>query len=137
MQAAAGAEVIVNINASPFHLGKSRLREQMLATRARENRVIVTYTNTVGGQDELVFDGSSVILDQAGEVVVRGKAFEQDLIIADLDVAAVRRARQAQGRKKPLPPRVAALIDRVEVRSPAQEVAYDGGAGLGTAAGSA
>jgi NAD+ synthase (glutamine-hydrolysing) len=120
-QAAAGAEVIVNINASPFHVGKGRMREQVLATRARENRVIVTYTNTVGGQDELVFDGCSMIVDQAGEIVGRGKAFEQDLIVADLDVAAVGRARLAQGRKKPLPPRVAALIDRVDVRLPARK----------------
>ena len=120
-QAAAGAEVIVNINASPFHVGKGRVREQVLATRARENRVIVTYTNTVGGQDELVFDGCSMIVDQAGEIVGRGKAFDQDLIVADLDVAAVGRARLAQGRKKPLPPRVAALIDRVDVRLPARK----------------
>mgnify|MGYP001401665336 FL=1 len=120
-QAAAGAEVIVNINASPFHVGKGRMREQVLATRARENRVIVTYTNTVGGQDELVFDGCSMIVDQAGEIVGRGKAFEQDLIVADLDVAAVGRARLTQGRKKPLPPRVAALIDRVDVRLPARK----------------
>ena len=117
-QAAAGAEVIVNINASPFHVGKGRLREQVLATRGRENRVIVTYTNTVGGQDELVFDGCSMIVDQAGEIVGRGKAFEQGLIVADLDVAAVGRARMAQGRKAPLSPRVAALIDRVDVRLP-------------------
>ena len=120
-QAAAGAEVIVNINASPFHVGKGRVREQVLATRARENRVIVTYTNTVGGQDELVFDGCSMIVDQAGEIVGRGKAFEQDLIVADLDVAAVGRARLTQGRKRPLPPRVAALIDRVDVRLPARK----------------
>ena len=120
-QAAAGAEVIVNINASPFHVGKGRMREQVLATRARENRVIVTYTNTVGGQDELVFDGCSMIVDQAGEIVGRGKGFAQDLIVADLDVAAVGRARLAQGRKKPLPPRVAALIDRVDVRLPARK----------------
>ena len=99
-QAAAGAEIIVNINASPFHVGKSRLREQMLATRARENGVIVTYTNMVGGQDELVFDGNSLILDQAGEVVLRGKAFEEELLVADLNVAAVARGRLAQGRKK-------------------------------------
>lgn len=120
-QAAAGAEVIININASPFHIGKSRVREQVLATRARENRVIVTYTNTVGGQDELVFDGCSVIVDQTGEIVARGKAFAQDLVVADLDVAAVGRARQGEGRKKPLPPRVADLIDRVEVRVPARK----------------
>lgn len=121
-QAAAGAEVIVNINASPFHVGKGRMREQMLATRARDNRVIVTYTNQVGGQDELVFDGNSVIVDQAGEVMARGKAFEEDLIIADLDVATVGRTRLAQGRKKPLPPRVAALIDRLDVRLPEKKL---------------
>ncbi len=122
MQAAAGAEVIVNINASPFHIGKCRVREQVLATRARDSRVIVTYTNMVGGQDELVFDGSSVIVDQTGEVIVRGKAFEEDLIIADLDVAAVGRARLARGHKKSIPPRVAVLVDRIAVRLPARKL---------------
>jgi NAD+ synthase (glutamine-hydrolysing) len=100
-QAAAGAEVIVNINASPFHMGKSHFREQMLATRARDNGVIVTYTNTVGGQDELVFDGNSLILDQTGEVILRGKAFEEDLLVADLNTAAVARDRLTGGHKKP------------------------------------
>jgi NAD+ synthase (glutamine-hydrolysing) len=114
-QAAAGAEVIVNINASPFHVGKSRLREQMLATRARENGVIVTYTNMVGGQDELVFDGNSLILDQAGEVVLRGKAFEEDLLVADLNVAAVARGRLAQGRKKWGGGRARVTVDRLVV----------------------
>ena len=115
VQAAAGAEVIVNINASPFHVGKSRLREQMLATRARENGVIVTYTNMVGGQDELVFDGNSLILDQAGEVVLRGKAFEEDLLVADLNVAAVARGRLAQGRKKWGSGRTRVTVDRLVV----------------------
>ncbi|MBI3604362.1 MAG: NAD+ synthase [Nitrospirae bacterium] len=114
-QAAAGAEVIVNINASPFHVGKSRFREQMLATRARENGVIVTYTNTVGGQDELVFDGNSLILDQTGEVIVRGKAFEEDFLLADLNVGAVSRNRLAQGRKKWPAGRTSATIERVVV----------------------
>lgn len=121
VQAAAGAEVVVNINASPFHMGKCRRREQVLATRARDNRVIVTYTNMVGGQDELVFDGSSLIADQTGEIIARGKAFEEDLIIADLNVAAVGRARLAQGRKRSVPPRVAALVDRIDVRLPARK----------------
>ena len=84
LQAAAGADVIININASPFQIGKSRIREQMLATRARENGVIVTYTNTVGGQDELVFDGNSVVFDASGVVVARGASMEEDLLIADL-----------------------------------------------------
>ncbi|MGQ0812719.1 MAG: NAD+ synthase [Nitrospiraceae bacterium] len=114
-QAAAGGEVIVNINASPFHIGKSRSREQMLATRARENGVILTYTNTVGGQDELVFDGNSVILDHTGEVLARGKAFEEDLIIADLDVDAVARARMGQGRKKGPAGKLSTMIKRIEV----------------------
>ncbi|NOS81490.1 MAG: NAD+ synthase [Nitrospira sp.] len=109
-QATAGAEVIVNINASPFHLGKSRVREQMLATRARENGVVLTYTNAVGAQDELVFDGSSVILDHQGEVIARGKAFEEDLIVADLNMEAVARARRT-GRKKILPRPIASAVE--------------------------
>jgi len=118
-QAAAGAEVIVNINASPFHLGKSRIREQMLTTRARENGVVLTYTNIVGGQDELVFDGNSVILDHRGEVIARGKAFEEDLIVADLNMEAVARERRTQGRKKVLPKQVAAAVEICSVALPA------------------
>jgi NAD+ synthase (glutamine-hydrolysing) len=118
-QAAAGAEVIVNINASPFHLGKSRIREQMLATRARENGVVLTYTNIVGGQDELVFDGNSVILDHRGEVIARGKAFEEDLIVADLNMEAVARERRTQGRKKVLPKQVAAAVEMCSASLPA------------------
>ncbi len=120
LQAAAGAELIVNINASPFHIGKSRSREHMLATRARENGVIVTYTNTVGGQDELVFDGNSLILDQAGDVIARGKAFEEDLIVADLAVDAVVRGRMAQGRRKSLTSKLAASVERTAVSLPAR-----------------
>ncbi len=114
-QAAAGAEVIVNINASPFHVGKSRFREQMLATRARENGVIVTYTNQVGGQDELVFDGNSLIIDQNGEVILRGKVFEEDLLVADLNIAAVARTRLAHGRKKWPAGRTGAVVERVVI----------------------
>lgn len=116
VQAEAGADVIVNINASPFHIGKSRFREQMLATRARENGVIVTYTNTVGGQDELVFDGNSLILDQSGTVIARGKAFEEDLLLADLNIEAVTRDRLARGREKPLNRKFAALVERVSAK---------------------
>jgi NAD+ synthase (glutamine-hydrolysing) len=118
-QAAAGAELIVNINASPFHLGKSRVREQMLATRARENGVILTYTNVVGGQDELVFDGNSVILDHHGEVIARGKAFEEDLIVADLNMEAVARAKRTQGCKKILPQRAASAVEICAASLPA------------------
>lgn len=116
LQAAAGAEVIININASPFHFGKSRTREQMLATRARENGVIVTYTNTVGGQDELVFDGNSLIVDQTGEVIARAKAFEEELLVADLNVEAVGRGRLARGRKKELGGKAARAVERIAVK---------------------
>ncbi len=121
-QAAAGADIIVNINASPFHIRKSRFREQMLVTRARENGVVVTYTNTVGGQDELVFDGNSVIVDQAGEVIARGKAFLEDLVIADLNVEALVRARIARGRKKNLSGKGTAVVDRVALKLPAAKM---------------
>ena len=93
------ASVILNLNASPYQAGKSRERETMLASRARENRVIVSYTNMVGGQDELIFDGNSVIVDQDGEIVLRGKAFEEDLLFADLDIDAVRK-RQTEWKKQ-------------------------------------
>ena len=119
LQAAAGAEVIVNINASPFHVGKARLREQMLATRARENGVIVTYTNTVGGQDELVFDGSSLIVDQTGTVIARAKAFEEDFLVADLNVEAVGRGRLAHGGKKSLSGKAAGVVERVAIKGAA------------------
>ena len=115
-QANAGAEVIVNINASPFHVGKSRTREQMLATRARDNRVILTYTNTVGGQDELVFDGNSVVMDQTGEVIARANGFVEDLLVVDLNVEAVARTRAAEGRKPGLSRKAAAPIDRIVLK---------------------
>lgn len=89
-----GAQLILNINASPYQSGKSHVRETMLASRARDNRVIVSYTNTVGGQDELVFDGSSVIVDHNGKIIFRGRAFEEDLLVADLDIDAVRQSRK-------------------------------------------
>jgi len=92
-QAYSGAEVIVNISASPYHFGKRNSRERMLGTRASNNVAIVAYNNLVGGQDELVFDGDSVIMDEKGQLIARGKQFEEDLIVADLDVEAVFRTR--------------------------------------------
>jgi NAD+ synthase (glutamine-hydrolysing) len=92
-QALAGAEVIVNISASPYHMGKGSYRERMVATRAADNVSIFALCNLVGGQDELVFDGSSMVLDEKGRLIARGKQFEEDLVIADLDVESVFRAR--------------------------------------------
>jgi len=93
VQAYAGAEVIVNISASPYHFGKRNFRERMLGARASDNVAIVAHNNLVGGQDELVFDGNSIVLDEKGELITRGKQFEEDLIVADLDVEAVFRTR--------------------------------------------
>ena len=92
-QAYSGAEVIVNISASPYHFGKGNYRERMIATRAADNVAIVAFDNLAGGQDELVFDGNSLILDEKGQTLNRGKQFEEDLIIADLDVESVFRTR--------------------------------------------
>ncbi len=100
IQSLGGAEVIVNINASPFHMGKSLVREEMLATRANDNEVIIAYNNTVGGQDELVFDGGGLIIDPSGAVIARGKAFEEELIVADLDIDTVTTARLKDPRRR-------------------------------------
>jgi NAD+ synthase (glutamine-hydrolysing) len=93
VQAYSGAEVIVNISASPYHFGRRNFRERMLGTRASDNVAIVAHNNLVGGQDELVFDGSSMVLDEKGRLIVRGKQFEEDLVVADVDVEAVFRTR--------------------------------------------
>ena len=93
VQREAGAEIIININGSPYHAGKLGFRERMVATRASDNEVYVSYTNLVGGQDELVFDGGSVVFDQGGELVARGKQLEEDLVVVDLDMDAVFRHR--------------------------------------------
>ena len=89
IQALAGAEFIININASPYHLRKSCFREKMLSTRASDNSVIVVHLNAVGGQDELVFDGSSFVVNQAGEVTVNAKQFEEDMVVVDLNLDAI------------------------------------------------
>ncbi len=111
-QALAGARVIVNINASPYHMGKRRQRERMIATRATDNAVAIAYVNQVGGQDELVFDGNSIVLDPSGEVIARGASMTEDLLIVDLPVEQVvqtqlhdprvRRDRAAEHRVDPI-----------------------------------
>ena len=92
-QAAAGAEVSININASPFHAGKSVERERMLATRASDSHTAIIYVNQVGGQDELVFDGGSVVFDHQGTLLARATQFVADLLIVDVPVPPVYRKR--------------------------------------------
>ncbi|HLZ71191.1 MAG TPA: NAD+ synthase [Dehalococcoidia bacterium] len=99
-QALAGAEVILNINASPFHAGKRSFREKMLGTRAADNTVAVCFVNMVGGQDELVFDGGSMIFDPAGDLVAAAPSFAEDLLLCDIDVDAVVQARLHDSRRR-------------------------------------
>jgi NAD+ synthase (glutamine-hydrolysing) len=99
-QALAGAEVILNINGSPYHAGKRRFREEMLATRASDDAVIVCYVNLIGGQDELVFDGGSVVFDERGDLVARAAQFEEELLVCDLDIDAVHQTRLHDPRRR-------------------------------------
>jgi NAD+ synthase (glutamine-hydrolysing) len=99
-EAYAGAEVLINISSSPFNIGKQMARESMLATRAADTSSIVAYVNLVGGQDELMFDGRSVVFDEEGELIARAKSFEQDLLVVDVDVEAVFRRRLHDPRRR-------------------------------------
>jgi NAD+ synthase (glutamine-hydrolysing) len=92
-QAAGGAELVVNINASPYAMDKVHLREKMLATRAADASCALVYVNQVGGQDELVFDGASMVFDAEGDLVARAPQFVEDLLVVDLEVDAIYRKR--------------------------------------------
>ena len=94
----AGAACLLNISASPYDLGKGLTREEMLRTRARDGMCTVAYCNLVGGQDELVFDGRSVVIGPDGDVLARGSAFAEDLVICDIDLQAAVRARLRDSR---------------------------------------
>ncbi len=103
-----GAQLLVNISASPYSAGKGANRERMLATRAADNAAIVAFCNLVGGQDELVFDGRSLILSERGHLIARGAQFAPDFIAADVDIGAVFRwrlhdPRRRKARWEPLP----------------------------------
>src|SRR5438067_10992979 len=100
--ALAGAELIVNISASPFHLLRDREREEMFPTRARDNSVFVAFCNTVGGQDELIFDGHSLVIDDEGTVLARAPGFEETLLVVDVDPSAVVQRRLTDTRRRAL-----------------------------------
>ena len=102
-QAAAGAQVLLNINASPFHYGKALAREAMLADRARACGVPLVFLNLVGGQDELVFDGASVAIAADGQVLARSPQFEEDRLLVDLEVAGSPVGSASPVRSRPLP----------------------------------
>jgi NAD+ synthase (glutamine-hydrolysing) len=100
LQLAAGAEVLINISSSPYHTGKRHWRERMLATRASDGMAFVAYNNLVGGQDELVFDGDSLVFGPTGELLIRGRQFEEDLVIVDLDLESVARTRMRDPKRR-------------------------------------
>ena len=133
--ALAGAQLVANISASPFHVGKDREREEMLQVRARDNTCFVALCNAVGGQDELIFDGHSVVIDDDGQVIARAAGFEEELLVVDVDPVSaigrrlrdVRRRALARGRR----PREVQVIElpppaaQDDVRHPAPKPQVD------------
>ena len=115
VQRSVGAEVIVNINGSPFQAGKWRSREKMLATRATDNEVFLAYVNMVGGQDELVFDGGSMVFAPTGEMIASSSQFEEDILVVDLDVEAVFRSRLRDPRPRKEDPESIRQLGRAEL----------------------
>jgi NAD+ synthase (glutamine-hydrolysing) len=89
-QAKQGAKVILNINASPYYAGKIKQRENVIRKQALKEHIFISYTNLVGGQDELVFDGQSMVIDSSGKVIARASAFEEDLLVIDLNLPVSR-----------------------------------------------
>jgi NAD+ synthase (glutamine-hydrolysing) len=134
-EAEGGADLIVNLNASPYYAQRLAERESMLATRAADAAVPIVYANLVGGQDELVFDGASLVFDEQGGLIARAKQFRPDLLVVDIDVRDVSRSRARDRRgtietlplpethvsdRRPEPTRVPPRIE--PTLSPVQEV---------------
>ena len=138
VQREAGAELIVNINASPFHAGKRSFREEMIAQRASDHGLAVAYLNTVGGQDELVFDGGSIVCDATGRLAARGPAFQECLLVTDLEFAdesagrkqgptgAAAAALKAVGAPKTLTVSNAASASKTTLAAPPMAAGMDG-----------
>jgi NAD+ synthase (glutamine-hydrolysing) len=127
--ALAGAQLLVNLSASPFHVGKAEEREEMLVTRARDTSAFLAFCNAVGGQDELVFDGHSVVLDDAGEVVARAPGFEEHLLVVDVEpsFAIGRRLRDVRRRELERSRETVPAVETVEL-GPLAARAGDGSA---------
>jgi len=129
-EALAGATLLVNISASPYHAGKGAERERMLVQRARDNIAAVAFCNLVGGQDELVFDGHSLVIDHEGAVVARAPQFEEDLLVADVDLQGPRGLRLRDARQRPAARRAAVhvpLLAELELDAPPVEAIRPGG----------
>ena len=100
--ALAGAQLLVNISASPFHLLRDREREEMFRTRARDTSAFIAFCNTIGGQDELIFDGHSLVIDDEGTVLARAPGFEECLLVCDVDPSSVVQRRLTDARRRAL-----------------------------------
>ncbi len=97
---AGGAQILINISASPYHAGKVQFRETMLSTRASDNAAVLAFCNLVGGQDELVFDGNSLVFSPRGDLLSRGLPFEEDFLVVDVDPAEVLHQRLRDPRRR-------------------------------------
>ena len=100
---AGGVDILLNISSSPYHVGKSAKREKLMRKKAREFKTCIAYVNLVGGQDELVFDGNSLVVDSKGKVLARGRPFEEDLILVDLETPTNQSSRKKPGSKTSIP----------------------------------
>jgi NAD+ synthase (glutamine-hydrolysing) len=118
--ARAGADVIMNLNASPFHRGKWRARRRMLATRASDYACVIGYVNMIGGQDELVFDGNSMFVSAEGDVIAEAPVFEEHLLVADIELEQVFRARLHDPRRRHALRREPTGVARLDAGSPAR-----------------
>src|SRR5271166_390935 len=125
-EALAGATLIANISASPYHAGKGAERERMFAQRARENLACVAFCGLVGGQDELVFDGHSCVLDHTGQTIARAGQFRQELLLCDVDLDAAAAARLRDAGHRPAARRAE---QQAAVLPPLPAVAHGAGAG--------
>ena len=122
-EASAGATLILNISASPYHEGKGAERERMLAQRARENVSCVAFCALVGGQDELVFDGHSCVIDHTGKTIARAGQFSEDMLVCDLDLDAASAARLRAASHRPAALRVSPNVRRLEpLELPTKEI---------------
>lgn len=126
VQAQAGAQIIITINSSPYHIGRIREREKIVQSIAKNNKVFVSYTNLVGGQDELVFDGRSMIVNNKGRIIARAKAFEEDLLISDIAVAEKykRTDKNTITIEKKISEKLPALSNRISAMPENSEEAY-------------
>jgi len=124
-QAAGGAELVVNINASPYYAGRLNERERMLATRAADASCALLYVNQVGGQDELVFDGASMLFDADGVLLARAGQFVEDVLIVDVDVRPVFRKRLLDPRGRAVARALEASIVTPDAQSQSERLRPD------------